>query len=212
MKFKLFAAAVSIAASTSALAVPPKLPLAPVSFTPITTTIGAKAVLDSKGKIIQAATGPSVNYIGSFSDSFTLTTLAANTLPLISLAVTGATGSFADTASKTLYKSGLTLEVFNSTGTTLLGTAYSVIGTGAAKNLYTTTMPTIAGVVAGGTYKLVVTGTSTQLDAKFQIQGTDLTVSGGTITPVPEPESYAMFLAGLGLMGAIAKRRKSKQA
>ena len=30
--------------------------------------------------------------------------------------------------------------------------------------------------------------------------------------PIPEPETYAMFLAGLGLMGAIARRRKSRQA
>ena len=29
---------------------------------------------------------------------------------------------------------------------------------------------------------------------------------------IPEPESYAMMLAGLGLMGAIARRRKSKTA
>jgi len=29
----------------------------------------------------------------------------------------------------------------------------------------------------------------------------------GGVTPVPEPESYAMLLAGLGLMGAIARRR-----
>jgi len=28
------------------------------------------------------------------------------------------------------------------------------------------------------------------------------------IAPVPEPETYAMFLAGLGLMGAIARRRR----
>lgn len=27
------------------------------------------------------------------------------------------------------------------------------------------------------------------------------------ITAVPEPESYAMFLAGLGLLGMIARRR-----
>ena len=31
------------------------------------------------------------------------------------------------------------------------------------------------------------------------------------IAPVPEPETYAMLLAGLGLMGGIARRRKSKQ-
>jgi hypothetical protein len=29
------------------------------------------------------------------------------------------------------------------------------------------------------------------------------------ISPVPEPESYAMLLAGLGLMGTIALRRKN---
>ena len=33
-----------------------------------------------------------------------------------------------------------------------------------------------------------------------------------SVTAVPEPESYAMMLAGLGLMGAIARRRKSKAA
>ena len=39
------------------------------------------------------------------------------------------------------------------------------------------------------------------------------TTSGGTyngnisLSPVPEPESYAMMLAGLGLMGFIARRR-----
>lgn len=37
---------------------------------------------------------------------------------------------------------------------------------------------------------------------------------GGSInfvaTPVPEPETYAMLLAGLGLVGGIAARRKSK--
>ncbi|QTN26838.1 PEP-CTERM sorting domain-containing protein [Rhodoferax sp. AJA081-3] len=31
-------------------------------------------------------------------------------------------------------------------------------------------------------------------------------------TAVPEPESYAMMLAGLALMGTIARRRKSKSA
>jgi hypothetical protein len=31
------------------------------------------------------------------------------------------------------------------------------------------------------------------------------------VSAVPEPESYAMMLAGLGLMGFVARRRKAKQ-
>jgi choice-of-anchor C domain-containing protein len=33
-----------------------------------------------------------------------------------------------------------------------------------------------------------------------------------SVTAVPEPETYAMLLAGLGLMGTIARRRNKKQA
>jgi len=32
------------------------------------------------------------------------------------------------------------------------------------------------------------------------------------VTSVPEPETYALMLAGLGLVGAVARRRKMKQA
>jgi hypothetical protein len=31
---------------------------------------------------------------------------------------------------------------------------------------------------------------------------------GGTINPIPEPETYALMLAGLGAMGFVARRRK----
>jgi PEP-CTERM motif len=37
-------------------------------------------------------------------------------------------------------------------------------------------------------------------------------LSGMTVTAVPEPETLAMMLAGLGLVGSIARRRKANQA
>ena len=42
-----------------------------------------------------------------------------------------------------------------------------------------------------------------------------LSVDGGGLppaNPVPEPETYAMMLAGLGVVVALARRRKAKQA
>ncbi len=36
----------------------------------------------------------------------------------------------------------------------------------------------------------------------------DIATADSATTPVPEPDSYAMFMAGLGLMGFMARRRK----
>jgi hypothetical protein len=34
------------------------------------------------------------------------------------------------------------------------------------------------------------------------------TLTGNPVNSVPEPETYAMLLAGLGLMGCVGRRRK----
>jgi hypothetical protein len=34
--------------------------------------------------------------------------------------------------------------------------------------------------------------------------------SAATFAPIPEPETYAMMLAGMGLMAFVARRRASK--
>ena len=59
---------------------------------------------------------------------------------------------------------------------------------------------TVSGLTAGETYWFRLSGAST---------GGAYTI---TLAPVPEPESYAMLLAGLGLMGFIARRRKSNNS
>jgi hypothetical protein len=56
---------------------------------------------------------------------------------------------------------------------------------------------TFAGLTAGTKYWINLKGTAT--DAYYS----------ATLAPVPEPETYAMLLAGLGLIGTIARRRKT---
>jgi hypothetical protein len=51
----------------------------------------------------------------------------------------------------------------------------------------------------------------------LQVKGTVIGSAGGSYSgvlniaqPIPEPESYAMLIAGLGILGGIARRRKNK--
>jgi hypothetical protein len=72
--------------------------------------------------------------------------------------------------------------------------------------------------MSGGKYKfgsITYTGTQplvlTVLGTKTA--GFSASFSGSVIAaPVPEPETYAMLLAGLGLMGAVARRRSKNNA
>jgi hypothetical protein len=50
-----------------------------------------------------------------------------------------------------------------------------------------------------------------QLTSKFTLSANTRAslVGFASITPVPEPDSFAMILAGLGLMGFMSRRRKN---
>ena len=68
---------------------------------------------------------------------------------------------------------------------------------------------TVAG--SDNSYVLSYTGTGT---SSFSWLTTPSTGGGGltvgpTVSAVPEPETYAMLLAGMGVVGAMARRRKS---
>ena len=84
------------------------------------------------------------------------------------------------------------------------------------------------GVVGGGDDSLLKSsinpgGSSLSLDYTQSLSGPSyITVTGisngssgaifaGQIAPIPEPETYAMLLAGLGLMGAVVRRRSTRK-
>lgn len=60
--------------------------------------------------------------------------------------------------------------------------------------------------LAAGNYQLHITGTP--ILAGFDHSTFDVAFD---VTPVPEPETYAMMLGGLALVGFSARRRKTKQ-
>jgi len=63
-------------------------------------------------------------------------------------------------------------------------------------------------LLAGTTYQVKISG-----QTNTSIPGGEGTVSisalNAVVALVPEPETYAMFLAGLGLIGGMARRRKA---
>ena len=60
------------------------------------------------------------------------------------------------------------------------------------------------GSLAAGSYSVNVTGTSALANSQY------LATVSAIPTPVPEPETYAMMLGGLALLGAVARRKAKK--
>ena len=108
--------------------------------------------------------------------------------------------------------------------TGLTGSYFAVDYVGLGLDTYLTVGQGAPGV--GSTVPLPITGSLSGLNVASYQSTFNLTAGGAywfklsgygeaasytvTLAPVPEPETYALLLAGLGLMGAVARRRQSK--
>ncbi|MCC7310199.1 MAG: PEP-CTERM sorting domain-containing protein [Sulfuritalea sp.] len=68
---------------------------------------------------------------------------------------------------------------------------------------------TITGLTAGTAYQVVMYGWGDPMSSATGKYELTLTAQS-SLAPVPEPEAYAMMLAGLGLLGVMVRRRKLK--
>ena len=69
------------------------------------------------------------------------------------------------------------------------------------------------GELAGGDYYYVVKGDANGLSSEEDSDGGSYSLISslkGVTTPVPEPQTYALLLAGLGVIGFVARRRRPK--
>lgn len=123
----------------------------------------------------------------------------------IEVATAAVKGSFADVYSFTLSTaSDLVAGLFNtSVGAQTVPTAtFGLFSVGSVAPLYSGSFASgISATLAAGDYFYLVTGASGSKGGAYALTS--------TVTPVPEPETYALFLAGLGAIGFLTARRRS---
>lgn len=80
---------------------------------------------------------------------------------------------------------------------------------GASSFVYLAAQPTQASSSVAGLFKQMATANGENLVVSTYQQAGQWRLNL-SVAAIPEPETYAMFLAGLGMMGAVARRRKGQ--
>jgi hypothetical protein len=176
---------------------------------PAVNFIGAGVTATLSGGSVQSTINGSTNGVGRYgisgdpdgngSDSYYET---SNQLSLVFSKPVAAFGFYGIdigdyNGQVTLTTSGGLNQFFN-VGNTLNGSGGSVLFWGVVSNTDTFTGITFGNTAAGSDF--------------FAFDNFTVGSLSQVKSPVPEPEIYATFLAGLGLMGFMARRRKANQA
>ncbi len=159
-------------------------------------TIAAAAVLVAASNSHAAGSSASFEETtnGAFTESFVVTPTTTNKLVL---RVTGLASQFS-ALSASLWSGAVQIATFTSGNS---GGNRNILVNDAGDHTLS--------LLAGQAYTLKVTGISTALPntAKGAV-----VAFNGTVSAVPEPEAFALLLAGLGLVGVAAKRGRQKSA
>ncbi|MBC7975317.1 MAG: FxDxF family PEP-CTERM protein, partial [Myxococcales bacterium] len=91
---------------------------------------------------------------------------------------------------------GVNVDLFDAANNLLFSDGGVILANGFA-------LSSFSGGLAPGTYTLVATGTAVR-DVFLDVS---LTLTGAQVAAIPEPETYALLLAGLGLIAGVARRR-----
>lgn len=174
-----------------------------------------------------AATANSLVFQGV---TFETIATSSNTLTLNILdALTGGTGNWADITAMKAFEikdiGHVTGAAVTSTNTSAVGnwnnsgggvsaSALGCSGGGGSKDCFFATTPVAVtdNMTWGITYNTAQDFTEPHLKVQFMLDASSTTKQGSLLSmaiPVPEPEIYAMMFVGMGLLGFVARRRKS---
>jgi len=123
--------------------------------------------------------------------------ITVNDGPSYMFTLDGADPQFNTLSGSYFVTGGISSAKFTITSVQLDGNPWTLIGGGANDLNLGTVM-----INALSSFSLVVTGTRDGAGSNFNGQL--------VLTPVPEPETYALMLAGLGVVGFVAARRRPR--